>query len=223
MSRQQRPVYICDKCGKESLEKRDVRKIIGNISDGEGEHNYVGDNFIRTKKGAISTNIEIDRTIGDTKIASNMYCLECLPKVLKIDETKTERKAVDLLKERVQLELPEKILENAKKEVEEEKRRTSIVPEIFEDESIDDDFDDTSNKLDDILNVFDDEKEDETSISKTDDFSTSISNIGQYHVLAMITDEESEEIIAKFYKFENVEDMRSPYGGPLIGVYATRY
>lgn len=215
MGRQTRPVYICDSCNMETLEPRDVRKVIGNVSDGEGSHNYVGENFIKKKKSAITTvDFEIDRTIGDTQICSNMYCLKCLPDVLKINETEEDRHVVDLLKKRTET-TAEKLIETAKEEILEKKKRTSLPFSNNE-------FEGVSEKLDDILDDFEEEEEEEIIKEEAEENSEELQTAkgGMYHVLGKIKDEQGEELIAKFYQFESVKDMREAYGGPLVGIYA---
>lgn len=219
MGRQTRPVYICDLCGTETLESRDVRKIIGNISDGEGQHNYIGPNFIKGKRTSPTfTDMEIDQTIGDTQVCSNMYCLKCLPKALKLDETEQDREVVDILKKRVET-TSDKLIDKAREELIIKQKEESLIP----DEDVDEDFEDTSQRLDNILDDIDDDEEESIFDEEEEEEKPIIqpAKNGKYHVLGKIKDEEGEVLVAKFYQFNNVGDMRKEYGGPLIGIYAT--
>jgi hypothetical protein len=220
MGRQTRPVYVCDFCQEETLDPRNVRKIIGNISDGEGTHYFISDNIITTsdqKSSAITVetpNIEI--SVGKHQICSKMYCIKCIPIVLKLSESESERKTVELFKEQIE-STPENLLETSRKEYqvveEEHQEEPSTVKESFQE---------SKQQLDEILDEF---KDDEVQIEKKEVDTTQIikkiKSNGKYHVLGKIKDSESEELVAKFYKFNNVDSMRNAYGGSLIGVYAS--
>jgi len=107
MGRETRPIYVCDKCNSEFLDPKQVRTFVGNVTDGE-KTLYVGDNIVKKEKDTpLKTDSELKINLAKIAIYSNMYCLECIPEILNLDNKTFEYEEVsgeDIIDESEEIE-----------------------------------------------------------------------------------------------------------------------
>lgn len=101
-----KPIYVCDKCHKESDDPNQFREILGNIiiPDSDGlignnlwDFNKIPDDIREKLQNKEISILKLSETTG---VTSSMYCISCLMKLLlpKLDETELNKLTSELRK-----------------------------------------------------------------------------------------------------------------------------
>jgi len=192
MSKKYKPIYECDNCHIEFEDSKKVRCFTNYVTDGENKLMFI-DKF------------------------EAMYCLECIPKILRLNEdysdvyerTEIEESEIEPIKEEPEVEEESKIelVEEAEEEPEIEETEAEEEPEIEKTEA-------EEEPESEII------KEEKPETTK-DFFKNEIMSYddGIYLILYKITNEEQEEYIAKLYGHKDANSLRETYGKSLIGLY----
>lgn len=248
MGRCMRPIYICDTCGFETLDKNQVRCFVGNVTDGEGKHIFIGNNFHKAGPGKEKADVQIKLSDG-MNIYSNTYCLSCLPKALGLDNKshKVPEFVVEKIESAVTIPTEEYVseydtskllneLQEFKEEPEDQIVEFTPTPAL---DNIEVEIEVDSNNVviadipgiveeieeveipdsvEDLMQEIAAEKDDDEDIVLT---GNPIEETGEFLVLGKIINDEYESWVAEFYKYRSVKELRETYGNSLIGVFVT--